>query len=45
VLTEFAIKGYVLDKKHLDNGAFLGLKQSGFWTVRPNPEMKPLRLS
>lgn len=24
VLSEFAIKGYVLDKKRLENGAFLG---------------------
>jgi len=24
VLREFAIKGYVLDKKHMENGAFLG---------------------
>lgn len=32
VLREFAVKGYVLDKKRMENGTFLGFKNTAlFW--------------
>ena len=31
VLRQFAIRGYVIDKKRMENGSFIGVDYSGHW--------------